>query len=194
VLTVGVVGLLVAAVSLGISTVPVHGAGYPASQTTDPQLEATLARAVHRQTGRAVTVQCIRDDRWRHDDAAAVTYQQSEEIDINAHWCTELRTLISDPTWKQSRGGIWYASFGLAMLAHEAEHAAGYGDEAVASCYGTQRMPELAVALGLSHSLGLYLQHVYWTNHYPDLPPNYRSADCRSKGPMDLTPRDGVWP
>ena len=110
------------------------------------------------------------------------------------NWCTELHTLISDRSWTRSRGGIWYASFGLAMLAHESEHALGYSDEAVASCYGTQRMPELAVALGLSRSLGVDLQHVYWMNHYPDLPPDYRSPDCRAGGAMDLTPGDGVWP
>lgn len=194
VLTVGVITLVVAAVGLGISTEAVRSAGYPASQTTDPALEALLARAVHGQTGRDVTVQCIRDDHWRHADAAAVTYQQSAEIDINAHWCSELRTLVSDRSWARSRGGIWYASFALAMLAHESEHAIGYGDEAVASCYGTQRMPQLAEALGLSHSLGVWLQHVYWTQHYPDLPAGYRSAGCRRNGPMDLTPGDGAWP
>jgi hypothetical protein len=80
------------------------------------------------------------------------------------------------------------------MLAHEAQHARGILNEAMAECYGMQRIRQTAVALGRSSAEGRYLARLYWKHWYSEDNSVYGSRWCRNRGRLDLRPHIDVWP
>ncbi|MBI1377288.1 MAG: hypothetical protein GC157_07390 [Frankiales bacterium] len=80
------------------------------------------------------------------------------------------------------------------VLSHESYHLAGVRSESVAECDAMQRDARTAQALGASPLQARQLATTYWLRVFPDMPPDYRSPDCREGGRLDKTPGDGVWP
>ena len=79
-------------------------------------------------------------------------------------------------------------------VAHEASHLAGIFDEAKAECSAIQRAAETMTSLGATRAEATRQVKMYLALVYPQVPANYRSAECKSGGAMDLTPKDGAWP
>ena len=85
------------------------------------------------------------------------------------------------------------ASLAVEALAHESYHLAGVRDEAATQCYGLQAMRYVAGRLGLSADAGeAYVAAAM--ARYPTLPEDYRSAECREGGALDLHPESGIFP
>jgi hypothetical protein len=82
----------------------------------------------------------------------------------------------------------------LETLAHEAWHLAGHADEAAAQCYALQRIAFVAAALGAPLEQGEALARTAFVVLYPQMPEEYRSADCRDGGSLDLSPDSPVFP
>jgi hypothetical protein len=79
-------------------------------------------------------------------------------------------------------------------VAHEASHLAGTSDEAKAECSAVQRAVATMTSLGATRDDAARQVKTYLTVVYPRHTEQYRSAQCKSGGTMDLTPKDGTWP
>jgi hypothetical protein len=79
-------------------------------------------------------------------------------------------------------------------LAHETVHVSRGADEAVATCYGLQRMRRAAVLLGAPQSYANSLAELAWTGLYPYGLAKYHSPQCHDGGRLDLHPRSHRWP
>ena len=80
------------------------------------------------------------------------------------------------------------------VLAHEAQHLAGYTSEAVAECRSVQTTEQTALLLGATATQARSLAVWYATNLYPRMPDDYRSDQCHDGGSLDLHPDDPRWP
>lgn len=77
---------------------------------------------------------------------------------------------------------------------HEIEHFRARGYEHRVECSAMQRMEAVGVALGASKTLARRLSVSYWRFIYPSKPAEYRSAECKDGGSMDLRPERSRWP
>jgi hypothetical protein len=170
-----------------------------ASATADvrfqPKLRAVASRLAHRR----VPVYCWSEPGWRGltrrlgaDSAAGITRFHPLRIDISPIPCRALDEIKAVAS--QCRYPSYDPAFGLIVLAHESEHASGIRSEAVAECYGMQRMAETAVLLGVSRQFGQDYAIQYWSVAYQSHHDRYFTRRCRNGGPLDLRPRSNVWP
>jgi hypothetical protein len=79
-------------------------------------------------------------------------------------------------------------------LGHETVHVAPGGDEAVATCYGLQRMRRAGVLLGAPRAYANSLAELAWSGLYPYGLAKYHSPECRDGGKLDLKPNSPRWP
>jgi hypothetical protein len=79
-------------------------------------------------------------------------------------------------------------------LGHETVHVAPGGDEAVATCFGLQRMRRAGVLLGAPRAYADSLAELAWSGLYPYGLKKYHSPECRDGGKLDLNPNSAVWP
>ena len=82
----------------------------------------------------------------------------------------------------------------ILTLGHETVHVAPGGDEAVATCYGLQRIRGAARLLGAPVAYADSLAELAWTGLYPYGLARYHSPECRDGGKLDLNPRSSRWP
>jgi hypothetical protein len=170
-------------------------ASSPARAQLEPKLGAVASRLAHR----GVPVYCWSEAGWRGltrrlgaDGAAGITRFHPLRIDISPIPCTALHEIKAVAS--QRRYPSYDPSVGLIVLAHESQHAAGIRSEAVAECYGMQRMAETAVLLGVSRRFGEDYAIQYWSVAYQSHHDRYFTPRCRNGGPLDLRPRSNVWP
>lgn len=186
--------VLLGALALASST----AAGRPSSSAAG-RLEPRLGAVASRLAGRRVPVYCWSDLGWRGltrrlgaDRATGITRSNPLRIDLSPVPCTALREIKAVAS--QRRYPSYDPAVGLLVLAHESEHAAGIRNEAVAECYGMQRMAETAVLLGVSREFGQDYAIQYWSVAYQSHHDRYFTTRCRNGGPLDLRPRSNVWP
>ena len=79
-------------------------------------------------------------------------------------------------------------------LGHETVHVAPGGNEAIATCYGLQRMRRAGVLLGAPRAYADSLAELAWTGLYPYGLAKYHSPECKDGGKLDLNPKSPVWP
>jgi len=85
----------------------------------------------------------------------------------------------------------------IAVLAHEAWHLRGVGDEATTECYALQSGVELGIRLGLSEGTARQLMRQQLTENALRGAGSieYRiTSDCRDGGRLDLDPGDAGFP
>ena len=82
----------------------------------------------------------------------------------------------------------------LAVLTHQAEHLkAPSAAEAAVECYAVQHVrPLVREAWGASfaHEIALHA----WELSYLQLPPHFRTRECRNSGRLDRNPSSNAWP
>lgn len=86
------------------------------------------------------------------------------------------------------------AAQALLVLLHEAWHMQGQMDEAVTECYALQTVPRVAEELGASPAEAAAAARFDLARVDPRLPGEYRSAECRDGGRLDLRPGGTAWP
>lgn len=85
-------------------------------------------------------------------------------------------------------------ALGVHVISHEAIHLRGWTNEALTECYGMQHDAETAQALGATKDQAKRLAEFYWRMVYPDMPDEYRSADCANGAKWDLHKDSDEWP
>ncbi len=170
-----------------------------AGSRPESRYEPGLSAVASRLAGRRVPVYCWSDAGWRRltaglgaRGAAGLTRTRPLRIDIAPIPCTTLHEIRAVAS--QRRYPSYDPSIGLIVLAHESEHAAGIRSEAVAECYGLQRMARTAVLLGVSRQFGQDYAVQYWSVAYQSHHDRYFTTRCKNGGPLDLRPRSNVWP
>ena len=166
------------------------------------QVDARLSRIASQVARRSVSTRCFASDAdWRAvEDSVGRTekgvtrhlgfavYSQSR-IDLSPAVC---RTLASIAT-----ASFDPATEAIEVLTHESEHLAGVDgiqDEARTDCYAAQRLALTARLLGRATGEARGMGAYYLRYHQPDLPPEYRSRECRNGGRFDLRPKDARFP
>ena len=79
-------------------------------------------------------------------------------------------------------------------LAHESWHLRGNGSEAITECYALQTTAYAATLLGADPQAAQATATYALLRLYPNMPDEYKEADCVNGGPMDLRPTDPHWP
>lgn len=77
------------------------------------------------------------------------------------------------------------------VLTHESIHVGGNYNEAETECAAVQRNSKTVEQLGGTREQGVQLAETYYTQTYPNMSQNYKSAECFENGLLDLTPDDG---
>ena len=95
--------------------------------------------------------------------------------------CADLRHYYGGDQHHPSRAEV----VAVHVLTHEAMHMRGELGEAVAECQAVQRDEQTAALLGATPREARMLARVYWATVYPDLPDDYRTADCGPGGRLD---------
>ncbi len=160
------------------------------------RLEDRLSKAAGGLAGFPVRVHC--------QDLAGEAVDLSGDlgsVQFNADGTAEHSTLIrreqcSALSSYRSKHGAHPSSaqiLAVHVLTHETMHMRGLRPESAAECAAVQRDAHMARLLGASVADAQSLAADYWRHDYPQLPDEYRSADCRSAGPLDEHLPDG-WP
>lgn len=92
-----------------------------------------------------------------------------------------------------------YENFALAealvVLSHEAERLkAPAASEAELECYAVQHVRPFMRAAGWGPGLQEEIALHAWDLGYTQLPPHYRTPQCRNRGPLDRHPASNAWP
>ena len=82
----------------------------------------------------------------------------------------------------------------LDVLAHESWHLEGNQNEAVTECYAEQTVGFVATRLGSDDVQARGLARLVHLLVYPRMPGEYRSAECRDGGLLDLRRGSSAWP
>jgi hypothetical protein len=185
---------------------PLYGqvAGEIASDTRIGPLYGRLAGEIARNN---TEVRCWSREDWprlmREEHAVAgisvppdvrgLTGIGSKRINLSPTACRELDGLAYDDEQPGASAAKLLLAYGVAALAHEAQHRAGIVEEDVAECYGLQRLRDAALSLGADPPYADELATVYWGD-YGHISPEYTSPECRDGGELDLHPTTSRWP
>jgi hypothetical protein len=172
----------------------------------EPQLSRFVSTfVVHKRAG--IEVRCWSKDEWRFVTKEWATYIGRGDLLGFVH-STRLRTSIAPRICRQLADFVYHderptegepmyrIAEAIAILSHEAEHIRNdlRADEATTECHGMQRMRRLARLMGADESYADLLAERYWAELYEYNAPEYKSAECRDEGRLDLRPRSDVWP
>lgn len=162
------------------------------------------SRAASLLVGQPVEAHCWQGANWRRVTAQifkgrvepegfAGVYDPEGRIHLSPYACDAL-SLVDRAPQTLSHDELLDLAYGVGLLAHEAEHSAGRSSEAVAECYGMQKIRVAARALGATRSLASELAETYWRELYSGSERVYGSAQCRDGGRLDLRLETTVWP
>jgi hypothetical protein len=174
-----------------------------------PKTEADgrLTTVVSRLAGRAAVARCWSSAGWkrrlarwhyaqgpRSEWRAFTVPLETPAVELSPSICTVLHRVerLRRPVWNERT--VVPLVWSVAALSHESVHASGIPDEAKAECFGLQRIPLVARALGRTAAEGRYLARLYWELWYRFDSPPYTSNDCHDGGRLDLHPGSKVWP
>lgn len=198
-------GLAIAVILLAAHLLPTHGGAQPLrhDHTQDwdyvkvPHSDAT---PLERRLGEIASLVAERPVQVRCEGFSTGTVQEpggivqfsgdtpADYTRIRPDVCTAILKFIRAPDVARLDSAV-----ALKVLAHESFHLRGIKVEAVAECYAMQAVPRVARALGGAEPYAHELASAVYTLTYPDMPPLYRSPDCRPGGPLDQHPGGG-WP
>jgi hypothetical protein len=169
-----------------------------ALQQEQRQNEHRLARVASEIAGRKVSVHCPGFLGRLVDvspNAGTVYFDEegrpADFTDLDEETCSTLDRFAEGKTGPADEREVARA---LHVLAHESSHLAGVRDEAAADCYGLQRTALAAEDLGAGPADAERLARVALAERALTAPPDYRSAECRDGGALDLDPASSVWP
>lgn len=173
------------------------------------QDEAELARIASVIAGRGVEIECpgtfaTLTDVTSGDGSVEFLAdgRPADEAKLSSGTCARLRSFLSGNV-----GGLdclalqahcseeaERAAVAVNVLSHEAWHLRGVRDEAEAQCFALQTNADTARQLGASPDEERAIAAWVYRHVQPALPAEYRTADCRDGGPLDLRPEQTAWP
>jgi hypothetical protein len=176
----------------------------------ESKVEPTLSRFVSRfvlHKPRGIEVRCWSKDEWRFVTKEWATYLGTGDLLGFVH-SKRLRASVAPRICKQLAGLVYHdehptvgeqmyrKSEAVAVLAHEAEHMRNglRASEAITECHAMQRMRWLARIMGTTEDYAGLLAERYASDLYEYNQKEYKTADCRDGGSLDLRPGNDVWP
>jgi hypothetical protein len=141
--------------------------------------------------GRPITVRCFSTGDWSRVERA---YGQSlaglagAEIELSPDTCDQLLAFQAGGLHPSMRYLVsrWTLAYAIQTIAHESMHMTGIDNEATTECYGLQHFVQAATIMGAEPGYARALAGEYWNDIYPDKTAEYRSAECRRGGLLDL--------
>src|SRR4051812_11363509 len=122
----------------------------------------------------------------------------ADNMSLSPETCKALRHLDRVDFSCIARGSCTFKQFKSAYaaktLAHESFHLRGIQSEATAECYALQNTAFVAERRGVDSTTARSLQTWVYLKAYPNLPDEYRSAECRDGGRLDLRPTSPAFP
>jgi hypothetical protein len=190
------------------TSIPGHGVGVirppfldrPARRT---RIQMRYTHVMSRLERSQITVRCFGPAEWRRElrqmgrrpeSIAGFVRDFEGSGNLAPQVCSRLDAMTYGKRRPRDLRGRVFLALAVGALTHEAQHAAGKRNEAVAECHGMQRIRAAARALGAPRVYAEGLAAVYWEYVYPSLPVRYRHASCRPGGRLDLRPGSAVWP
>jgi hypothetical protein len=176
----------------GILFYAVRPHGWDAVSAADKaRAEARFSREASLIAGHPARVEC--DTSGKHvglvQEADGVAEIGGREAFVTPSICNTLYQLAFKGRVRSFTG----TARALAVLAHEAWHLHGVGDEGLTNCYGFQSGVELGVHLGLAESEARSMMREQLAEPPPSLP--YRvPPGCRNGGEYDLHPQRSAFP
>ncbi len=178
----------------------------PSSQTFDGSRSIKhtgLGSLVYRTMKRAASPRLLAVACWSNTDydsvAASVGISiESDDFEVSGFWlgrqprwlhlapwiCDAVQPLLDTRRPNGRRAGA------LAVVFHEALHAYGIRNEALANCYAVQLVPFAGRNLGMTASRADYLRKLALNFIRRTAPPDYWDASrCRDGGAWDMLPR-----
>jgi hypothetical protein len=147
-----------------------------------------------RIAGKPVTIRCDESRDYvgfvQHADGIAIV--GGDRAYLTPEICHDLYRLAFEDEVRGARTGR-----AIAVLAHEAWHLRGEGDEGRTECYALQSGVDLGVRLGLSEDRARQLMRQQLTENAGRgaATVEYRvTAECADGGPLDLSPEDSEFP
>jgi hypothetical protein len=119
---------------------------------------------------------------------------EGRRVNLAPRMCERLVRFVYEEERPASRRTKLQLANTVLTLAHETVHVSQGADEAVATCYGLQRMRRAATLLGAPRPYANGLAELAWTGLYPYGLAKYHSPQCHDGGKLDLHPRSSVWP
>jgi hypothetical protein len=129
-----------------------------------------------------------------HPDTVGFTGFGDQRVNLSSEVCGGLVALAYEKRRPTHGVEVVEIAMGVSILMHEAQHADGVFDEAVAECLGIQQIRAAAERLGADEQYAKGLALAYWHELYPELPRFYRSPECRDGGRLDQHPTSSEWP
>ena len=180
----------------------VHGALAP------PRPRSDFADIARSSVGGEATVHCWRPEAWgpfsQHDALVrggkeiwlkGVADIASRRIDLDPGVCAALGRYVR----RIRPPDLSYQNYELAeallVLTHHAERLKSpAASEAEIECYAVQHVRPLIRAAGWGPGFQTEIALHAWDIAYTQLPPHFRTPECRNRGPLDRHPRSNVWP
>jgi hypothetical protein len=167
------------------------------------RVEPLFSRVASETVGKPVEVRCWSEADWEEvaRQAASLSFG-SIDADRHAGFVLGANRIASlAPEVCASLVRVAYGTGGdplenadaVDTLVHEAFHVAGVSNEAITECRAMQHVRAAARALGVSSARADGYAELLWES-YDDLPDAYWSSECEDGGPLDLRPRDPLWP
>jgi hypothetical protein len=160
------------------------------------QLQQRLGQVASRLAGRDVDVHCqTLGEQFVHagTELGWVGFDADGHPDdstvITREPCGDLQSYLDQRGKLPTSGEV----IAVHVLTHESRHLAGTQDEARTECEAVQRDAETARLLGASAADAHRLARMYWAVDYPNMPTDYRSADCSPGGRWDEHLPDAPW-
>jgi hypothetical protein len=160
------------------------------------RLEHRLAAVASQLAGLPVTVRCeTLGQAWTdaHPESGYVWFgadgRPEHSATITWQTCSDLGSWTGSDHTSSSLEQV----VAVHVLTHEAMHMAGLRNEAAAECAAVQRDVRTALLLGATPMQARTMAARYWTEIYPRLSEDYRTASCAPGGALDERIADPPW-
>ena len=178
------------------------------SEEVAPRYRRDFSEIAGSIAGREAEVRCWRQERWAPFVQHYATLRADEEIRLSGIADTARNRIDLDPTVcatlhryvrrirpiPLSEENLFLAE-ALVVLAHQAEHLESPSTpEPEVECYAVQHVRPLVAATGWGSDWTTEIALHAWDLAYTQLPPHYRTPDCRNDGPLDQNPSSDAWP
>ena len=170
----------------------------------ESRVEPTLTHAIDDLTNTKAQVRCFSPDDWSYvvDERLAVYGLPEVDYLSFSDWgnlylsdeegCHSFAEFIYRKRWNVP---LYDAVFDVDGLASLAEYLrTPRATLATLACRAMQDIDPLVRLMHGSKRQAREFARIYWQQDYGMHGPQYFSPECRPNGPLDRTPRDGVWP
>jgi hypothetical protein len=181
---------------VSVTLLAVVGTGALVPVVLHQRLEGRLSSVASSEVGAPVAVHCQSIGQEMVDVGSELGYVRYGPDGVPEHatlikhpQCGDLSAYLHSDKTAPSLDQV----IAVHVLTHESQHMAGQTSEARAECQAVQRDAQTAQLLGATADQARALARRYWTEVYPRMGDDYRSADCAPGGPLDEHLPDAPW-